>query len=131
MVVSGLDAIKKYRTREEEVELKNDLDGVYARIKMSRLPINELFGYYSMFEKIDQNNPNSMFSRKNVEMLMNYIASSVLSANKDAKEDEVKEFVATNFMVLFEPFSNINGGGMSVAVPENVLEQLKEKNEHS
>ena len=124
MVLTGLEAIQTYNTREGDVELEEN-GQVVAKIKMSRLPLEELLTYYSLFEHMDKDNPGKMFSRDNMKRLMGYMTSSIMCANEGATEEMTREFVATNFFKLFEGFMQINGGGVDVQIPENVQEQLQ------
>jgi len=123
----GIDAIQKYKTRTEEATLKDDEGNEIAKINMARLPVDELINYLSLFEKMDQNNPNSMFTKANVERLFGYMTTSILSANEGISSEDASEFVATNFFGLFETFMSVNGGGVQTSqIPEQVRKNLED-----
>ena len=121
----GIDAIRKFNTRTKEAILKDDNGDEIARIPMSRLPVDELMNYISIFEKMDKNNPNAMFNKDLLERLFGYMETSILSANDGISSEETREFIATNFFALFETFMEVNGGGVNIdSIPENVKKNL-------
>ena len=122
MTLTGVDTIRTFKTRSVDVELKEGEKSI-GTIRMARLPIEELVGYYEMFETLSSDSKN-MFKRDSINKMMKYMVTSILSANDGANVEETKEFVATNFFMLFEKFSEVNGGGMDIKIPEDVKREL-------
>jgi len=123
MTLTGIDTIRTYKTRSVDVELKegNNIIGV---IKMSRLPIEELIGYYELFEIIGENS-KALFKKDVMTKMMKYMVTSIVSGNEGATPEETREFVGTHFFNLFEKFSDVNGGGMDINIPKEVKREIE------
>jgi len=124
----GIDAIRKFKTRQEDATIFDAEGKIIAKIPMARLPVDELLNYLNMFERLDKTNPNAMFKKDVLERLFNYMEISILSANDGISSEETREFIATNFFGLFETFMKVNGGGIKIEgeIPENVKKQLED-----
>ena len=128
MMLTPIELVEKYKTRTVEVEFEED-GRVIGRLTMSRLPIEKLVEYYGIFSTVDQDKPASMFTKQNIRKMMSLMTVSIASANEDIPIESVEEFIATNFMKLFEKFTEVNGGGVSIdgEIEESIREEIRNR----
>lgn len=117
--------IDRFKTRTVNAKLKLN-GGEEVAIKMSRLPVDEMINFISLFSGVLPDGSNFL-DKDRVKTMIKLMKKCILSANTGLDEEDVSEFVATNFFSLVEPFLEVNGGELDLNIPDDVRRMMNEQ----